>query len=357
MKRLLASLLVILQLFLLNDCKSETQVSSSKEMNIIPQPVSIEKAEGEFTLSKEVGLYIPNQNVPLQLIAESLKARIDAASDFKLALIRGDDREGGVKQIIFALDESMENLGDEGYQLIVQPDKVEIIAPKPAGVFYGVQSLLQLLPPEIENAQAERSQWKIPCVKIMDFPRFKWRGQLRDVVRHFHNLDQLKRNIDNLARLKMNKFHLHLTDDQGWRLEIKSLPKLTEIGAWRVDHNDKLWWERPFPKPGEKATYGGFYTQEEMKALIQYARERNVEIIPEIDLPGHARAFMAAYPEVSCDGAHYDVASGGDERNKDACPAKEVTYQYAEKIFAEVAALFPSKYIHIGGDEARMHGW
>ncbi|RPI03374.1 MAG: beta-N-acetylhexosaminidase, partial [Calditrichaeota bacterium] len=355
MKRFSVGLYVLLSSFL-NPYQSSIAVSHSKTINIIPRPVSVQLLDGEFSLRQDVVIKVVHQDSRLRLIAEKLKTRIEAASDFELAM-NGDDVDPDAKQIVLVLDERFRKLGDEGYQLVVHSDEVIISAAEPAGIFYGVQSLLQLLPPEIEESDAGSSRWQIPCVEIIDYPRFQWRGQLLDVSRHFHSLDHLKRNIDNLARLKMNKMHLHLTDDQGWRIEIKSLPKLTEIGAWRVDHNDKLWWERPFPNPGEKATCGGFYTQEEMKELIRYAQGLYVEIIPEIDLPGHARAFMAAYPEVSCDGAHYDVATGGDERNKDVCPAKDATYEYSEKILTEVAALFPSKYIHIGGDEARMQGW
>jgi len=191
----------------------------------------------------------------------------------------------------------------------------------------------------------------------VDYPRFEWRGQLLDVSRHFHPIDQIKRNLDHLARLKMNRFHWHLTDDQGWRIEIKNLPKLTDIGAWRVDHNDKDWWQREFPQPGEEATYGGYYTQEQIKDIIRYAQERYITIIPELDMPGHSRAFMAAYPEASCDGGPYCVASGGDERNKDLCPGKEITFELVEKVIEEVTALFPTKYYHIGGDECRKHAW
>ncbi|MBN2092670.1 family 20 glycosylhydrolase [candidate division KSB1 bacterium] len=341
-------------LFIFLSCFLKLDGSRAAEINIIPRPVSVRTLAGHFVLDAATQVVV-SSDAELNLIAAKLIQKINAASRFRLNCVT--TLAPANKAIILKLNSSREDLGVEGYELRVSPRQIEIQAVRPAGVFYGVQSLLQLLPVELEDTTLRWDAWQIPGVEIIDYPRFQWRGQLLDVSRHFHTLDHLKRKIDNLARLKMNKFHLHLTDDQGWRLEIKSLPKLTEIGAWRVDHNNKLWWERPFPKPGEKATYGGFYTQEEMQALIQYARERNVEIIPEIDLPGHARAFMAAYPEVSCDGAHYDVASGGDERNKDVCPAKEVTYQYAEKIFAEVAALFPSKYIHIGGDEARMHGW
>lgn len=332
-----------------------TAYNKTSGTQIIPLPVSEKTLDGTFSIDKNVVLFISTPSAKLDLIANKLIKKVNSASRFELVAVKKKPDEK--KTIIFTLDESLIDLGDEGYQLNVLPGKIKIIAPKPAGIFYGMQSFFQLLPPEFDDTSLNRDQWDVPCVEIRDYPRFKWRGQLLDVSRHFHSLDHLKRNIDNLARLKMNIFHLHLTDDQGWRIEIKSLPKLTEIGAWRVDHNDKLWWERPFPKPGEKATYGGFYTQEEMKELIRYAKERNVEIIPEIDLPGHSRAFLAAYPEVSCDGAHYDVASGGDERNKDVCPAKEVTYEYAEKILCEIADLFPSKYIHVGGDEARMRAW
>jgi len=197
----------------------------------------------------------------------------------------------------------------------------------------------------------------LPCVKIFDKPRFAWRGNMLDVSRHFISIDYIKQNLDYLASLKMNKFHWHLTDDQGWRIEIKSYPKLTEIGAWRVDRNQLSWHDRMEQQPDEIATYGGFYTQEQIKGIIEYAGERFIEIIPEIDIPGHSRSAIASYPEISCDEADYKVATGGIMNENTYCPGKEITFEFTEKMLNEVMDLFPSKYMHIGGDECNKDKW
>jgi hexosaminidase len=355
MKAIFSGLLSLLFLFVFAACAPKWIRPKRTVINIIPRPVAVKITDSNFVLDAETRLVIATPDSELRLIAEKLIKKINAASRFQLC--GSPNIVPGKTTILLSLDASLKSLTDEGYQLTVLPQRIEIKAPKPAGVFYGTQSLFQLLPTELENTALQRDRWLVPCVEIVDYPRFPWRGQLLDVSRHFHPLDHIKRNLDQLARLKMNRFHWHLTDDQGWRIEIKSLPKLTGIGAWRVDRNDKLWWQRAFPKPGEKATYGGFYTQAEIKEMIQYARERYITIIPEIDMPGHSRAFIAAYPEVSCDGGPYEVATGGDERNKDLCPGKEITFELVEKIIDEVTALFPAKYYHIGGDECRKPAW
>lgn len=228
-----------------------------------------------------------------------------------------------------------------------------------------MQTLLQLLPAAIESKTLAKTvrTWTLPALWIVDYPRFGWRGIMLDVSRHFFTKDEVKQYIDQIARLKYNTFHWHLTDDNGWRIEIKSLPKLTEIGAWRVARTGHFG-DRPDPKPGEPATYGGFYTQDDIREVIAYAQTRNVTIVPEIDVPGHSMATLAAYPELSCTQAIVSVNPGtpfsdwygnGTFKMKvenTLNPSDEKVYDFLDKVFTEVAALFPNPYIHVGATSA-----
>ncbi|WP_448633157.1 beta-N-acetylhexosaminidase [Pedobacter panaciterrae] len=262
-------------------------------------------------------------------------------------------------------------LGKEGYQLSVTPNHITIKANKPAGLFYGVQSLIQLFPKEIESKEAvENIEWKAPCVEIIDYPRVGWRGLMFDVARHFFTKAEVKQYIDAMVRYKYNILHLHLTDDEGWRIEIKGLPKLTEVGAWNVKKIGEFGNFFP-PAADEPRNYGGFYTQDDIRELVQYAKERFVDIMPEIDVPGHSLAAIASYPELSCTpGAeNYRVRSG--ERIMDwsrgappialvdntLCPANEKVYTFLDTVITQVAQLFPFEYIHMGGDEAPFNFW
>ncbi|MEM6377193.1 MAG: family 20 glycosylhydrolase, partial [Bacteroidota bacterium] len=225
------------------------------------------------------------------------------------------------------------------------------------------QSLLQLMPTDFYGKMAKKTKtFVLPAAQIQDEPTFGWRGFMLDVSRHFFTVDQVKVVLDYMAELKLNRFHWHLADDQGWRLEIKAYPNLTEIGAWRMDYNNtdesiSDWWGRPVQKPGKEATYGGFYTQEEVKDIIAYAKERQIEVIPEIDMPGHAQATIAAYPELGCVNAAPFVATGGVFKNNTYNPGKEATYEFVEKMLNEVMDLFPYEYVHIGGDECNKEQW
>ncbi|HLO83135.1 MAG TPA: family 20 glycosylhydrolase, partial [Chitinophagaceae bacterium] len=243
------------------------------------------------------------------------------------------------------------NGGKEGYELRVSQDAVQIKASTARGVFYGIQTFLQLIP---ANGSKD-----IPAVTIQDAPRFPWRGLMLDVSRHFFTIDQVKRMIDQMVVYKFNLLHIHLTDDQGWRMEIKQLPELTKVGAWRVPRTG-LWWERDCPQEGEVATYGGFYTQQELKDLIAYASARFVDVLPEIDVPGHSLAAIAAYPYLSSTGLNYKVNPGCKfytiEDNA-LCVGKESTFEFLDKVFTEVANVFPFEYIHVGGDECFKGFW
>jgi len=256
-----------------------------------------------------------------------------------------------------------ENLGTEAYELAVEQSVVNITASTTAGVYYALQTIKQLLPVELSgNTKQNKGSCRIPALTIMDKPSFAWRGYMLDVSRHFYGTEDIKKVLDFMAMLKLNRFHWHLTDDQGWRIEIKKHPKLISVGAWRVDHNVtdeniSNWWGRPVQKKGEEATYGGFYTQEEIKEIVDYAKERQIEIVPEIDVPGHSQAILASYPEVSCDNRKYNVATGGVYKDNALCASNPVTYQFLEEVLGEVMDLFPFNYIHIGGDECNKDGW
>ena len=287
-------------------------------------------------------------------LADYFNQIISYASNFQLKVVSEGEGSGEIK---FNLTNPSADFEEEGYHLSVKSRSIEITAKTPAGLFYGLQSLRQLFPVQLEDSTSQNQAWQIPCVEIQDKPRFPWRGEMLDVSRHFLSLDLIRKNIDYMARYKMNTFHWHLTDDQGWRLEIKKYPKLTEIGAWRVDRNEEPWWGRDPAKPGELATYGGYYSQEEIRDIVKYARERFITIVPEIDMPGHSQAAIAAYPEISCDGGPYFVATGGVASGNTYCPGKEVTFEFIDNVLEEVFELFPGAYFHVGGDECNKDAW
>jgi hexosaminidase len=230
-----------------------------------------------------------------------------------------------------------------------------IAANQPAGLFYGVQTLVQLFPKEIESpALVKNIKWEAPCVEITDYPRFGWRGLMFDVTRHFFTKEEVKRYVDDMIRYKYNLLHLHLTDDEGWRIEIKSFPNLTKVGAWRVNKVGEFGTFSP-PLPNEPRNYGGYYTQEDIKELVKYAKERFVNILPEIDVPGHSLAAVVSYPELSCtpEANKYQVRSGEPIMDwshgappialidNTLCPANEKVYDFLDKVLTEVAQLFP----------------
>lgn len=334
-------------------CKNKTEVAGSGDPALIPVPQEMTMGEGSFILTKNAAITLDVKNPQLVAIADYLNNKIAPATGFELPI----EKHGKLE---FKLTDEPA-LGNEGYHLHVKHGDIVLTANRPAGIFYGVQTLLQLLPPEIKSkeAQPKDKKWYIPCVDITDRPRFPWRGLMLDVSRHWFTKEEVMKYIDELAEYKMNVFHWHLTDDQGWRIEIKSLPKLTETGAWRAPRIGQ-WWQREPQLPGEKATYGGFYTQEDIKEVLAYAAERYVRVIPEIDVPGHSQATLVCYPELACIKAPTAVTVGnkfyGEEENT-LCVGKEETFGFMDKVLTEVAALFPDEYIHIGGDECFKGFW
>ncbi|RLT81603.1 beta-N-acetylhexosaminidase [Bacteroides acidifaciens] len=313
--------------------------------NVIPLPHEIVMVDGNsFVVEKDTRILYPENNVLLERNAQFLAKYIEEATGRRLKVEPG---QGGNEEnvIILGLDASIDN--PEGYELTVSSDRVTIKGQAANGVFYGLQTLRKSVP-----AIAYGSDIILPAAVIKDAPRFAYRGMMLDVGRHFFSVDFVKRYIDLLAMHNMNYFHWHLTEDQGWRIEIKKYPRLTEIGSIRKKTGIGSSRTEFDGKP-----YGGFYTQDEIKEIVKYAQEQYVTVIPEIDLPGHMLAALAAYPELGCTGGPYEVACHWGVFSDVLCIGNEKTYEFLEGVLAEVIELFPSKYIHIGGDEAPRTRW
>lgn len=336
-------------------------------ISIIPKPVSFVKGSGHFTLPKIVIIQAEN-NPDLTHTLAFLRQRLSEPTGYKVTTVT-TSANPTIKLLLNAQNDP--KLGNEGYSLSVTPALVTIKANKAAGLFYGTQSLIQMFPVEIESkVQVKNIHWALPVSEVTDYPKLGWRGLMFDVARHFFTKNEVKQYIDAMARYKYNLLHLHLTDDEGWRIEIKGLPKLTEVGAWRVNRTGTFGDFIP-PTADEPRDYGGFYTQDDIRELIKYAKDRFVDIMPEIDVPGHSLAAIAAYPELSCtpEAVNYKPRSG--EKIMDwsggappkalidntLCPANEKVYTFMDTILTQIAELFPFEYIHLGGDEAPINFW
>jgi hexosaminidase len=347
---------------------SSAQRSARRKIALIPQPVSIIENNnlGRFILPAKINIIVP-QNEEVKKSATLFAAQIAAPTGYKVNI-----KEGSIllhQSILFSLSTD-KTIPDEGYKLKVTRTGITLVARKPAGIFYAIQTLLQLLPSGITSkTDLDYDEWDVPAVTIEDHPRFGWRGLMLDVSRHFFTVAQVKDYIDQMVKYKFNLLHLHLTDDQGWRIQIKTLPKLTEVGAWRVDKTGTFGNFIP-PTPDEPRTYGGFYTHDDIKELVKYASDRFVNILPEIDIPGHSLAAIASYPELTCTPGTYTVSSGdrfmiwpgGGQHfygtlDNTLCPAYEKVYDFIDKVFTEIAQLFPFEYIHMGGDETARNFW
>lgn len=336
-------------------------------LSLIPEPVSVITHEGSFQLPAEVRIAAP-AGEDTRFVKSLLEEKLGAAPGRLVRWVTGD-READIVLMLNNADDA--ETGEEGYRLQVTPQQITLRANKPAGLLYGVQTLFQLMPPQIEGgSRDEGTEWQIPLVEIVDYPRVGWRGLMLDVARHFFTVEEVKQYIDMMVKYKYNMFHWHLTDDEGWRIEIKSLPKLTEVGAWRPE---QIGWFGDFtpPSPDAPKTYGGYYTHDQIREVIRYAAERNIQVMPEIDVPGHSSAALAAYPELACfpgSGDHFvrtgapflDWNTGGRPAaifENTLNPASEKVYAFMDKVLTEVAALFPFEYIHTGGDEAPYTFW
>ncbi|HEY0769702.1 MAG TPA: beta-N-acetylhexosaminidase, partial [Sphingobacteriaceae bacterium] len=317
---------------------------SKLELNIIPAPKSVNLKTGRFLINHRTGIQYETDNE--KHLAQMLQIFIKESYGFDLRVVKGTSPKNGY--IIFNSTQYKGN-NDEGYTLTIAPANI-VISGKKAGLFYGLQSFLQVLPNE------KPSLLYVPAVEIVDEPRFKYRGMHLDVALNFFPAEFVKKFIDMMAQYKLNSFHWHLTEDQGWRIQIKKYPELTNKGAWRAQ---TLIGNLQNPLGYDGIPHGGFYTQDQIREVVAYASERHVNIIPEIELPGHCTAALAAYPFLACENnpGPFKVTEGWGIYDEVFCAGKESTFEFLEDVFTEVIDLFPGKYIHIGGDEARKKRW
>jgi hexosaminidase len=303
---------------------------------LIPLPVSVRPSGGVFLLGAESDIYVDAQSAELAQIGEFLAARLNASTGYALQVVTSGQAPPKGSLHLTSRDADP-TLGQEGYLLTITPDLVTIGAPYPAGVFWGVQTLRQLLPPSIESSTPRPGPWPVAAGVIRDRPRFAWRGAMLDVARHFFGVEDLKRFVDHIAYYKLNRLHLHLTDDQGWRIMIHAWPELAARGG----------------STAVGGGAGGYFTQADYAGIVAYARSRYVVVVPEIDMPGHTNAALASYPELNCDGVARPLYTGFDVGFSSLCVDKEVTYRFIEDTLGELAALTPGAYLHIGGDETQ----
>jgi len=296
--------------------------------SLIPKPATLLPGTGEFKLSPDVKIFSQTGHDEMVSIAHLLSDHLEQASGTRMTIVDRPDQEAGNIRLTLNGDTA---LGEEGYELSIKPDGVQLNANRPAGLFYGVQTLRQLLPAH------PTATLSLPAVSIRDIPRFTWRGAMLDVVRHFFGVGDVKRYIDLLAHYKLNRLHLHLTDDQGWRIEIKSWPRLTQVGG----------------RTQVGGAGGGYYTQEQYREIVEYARSRYVMIVPEIDTPGHTNAALASYAELNSSEEAPALYEGRQVGFSTLWINSEITYQFLDDVIRELAALTPTPYIHIGGDEAQ----
>ena len=347
---------------------SISSLRAQSHINVIPEPVSTIVKDGVFSLPEQFTVQIPNQP-EVNYIGRYLENKLATATGYSIEVKNTNQVKADI--VLKLNKENDPEIGNEGYKLDVTQNQVLITANEPSGLFYGVQTLLQLFPKEIEGLEvAGNITWEIPNIEIIDYPRFEWRGLMLDVSRHFFTKEEVKQYIDAMVRYKYNVLHMHLTDDEGWRIEIKGYPRLTEVGAWNVKKVGNFGSFIP-PTPDEPKDYGGFYTQEDIKELVAYAKDRFVNILPEIDVPGHSLATVVSYPELSCtpEANTYQVRSGEPIMDwsqgappiafvdNTLCPANEKVYEFLDTVISQVAELFPFEYIHMGGDEAPINFW
>jgi hexosaminidase len=328
--------------------------ADTNALSVIPLPQKIQQLGGSFQLAPDTRIYVDFASRKTGIL---LAERLRPSTGWPLKVSRKFFSSAPVKGGIFLTTKNAgTNLGAEGYSLTVAPDSVVIRAPTQAGLFYGAQTLLQLLPPAIFSAKPVAGNWEIPCAQIEDWPRFKWRGLMLDVARHFYSKPEVEQILDVMASQKLNMFHWHLADDQGWRIEISKYPELTRISSWRAG----IGWELD-PKSATaydtNGRYGGFYTQRDIREVVAYAAARHITIVPEIEMPGHSTAALAAYPQFSCTGGPFEPEIKGGVFQGIYCTGNEGTYVFLQNVLKEVFQLFPGKYIHVGGDEVPTNTW
>ena len=327
--------LALCVVFIMTGCKEQHAPTDLTKEDLIPLPVSIEATGDVFEINAKTSVLIDGESQELLRIAEYLagKLRPSTGFDLKVTSSKGDPADGN---IFLTTSEADSTLGEEGYELIITDDLLTVAAPNPAGLFMGIQTLRQLFPDSIELRTVQKRRWEIATGKIRDYPTYKFRSSMLDVARHFFGVEDVKRYIDLIADYKLNALHLHLSDDQGWRIEIKSWPRLATHGGSTAVGGGK----------------GGYYTQDQYKEIVQYAADRYITIIPEIDMPGHTNAALSSYPELNCNGKATDLYTGIEVGFSTFCVDKEVTYKFVDDVVRELAEITPGPYIHLGGDES-----
>ena len=329
---------LLLIILTVTSCENYESVPVAYDISIIPKPVFLKQLGGAFLLNEKTSFVSSNEAE--DKIASYFKEKIKRSTGFTLDINR---KKSEANNIIFQIDKNL-GMNDEGYVLNTSTDGIVIKSKHLQGLFYGMQTVMQLLPPEIEsNSLVSNVKWMVPNVEIKDQPEFGWRGLNLDVSRHFSSVDFIKKQLDILSLFKINKFQWHLTDDQGWRIEVKKYPKLTTISSKR--------------KNDDGSTYGKYYTQEDIKEVVAYAEKRFIDVMPEIDVPGHVVSVLAAYPDLSCREKHLETRVLWGVDSNILCAGKEKTFNFLEDVFNEIVPLFPFEYIHIGGDEVPKDEW
>ncbi len=353
------TLLLISILFSSCSCNQKAEDSA---ISIIPKPQMLEITNGSFVISGELQIVTNWDDDEIKNAVKQFSNILNKSTNTDIKLVKEISSDKKISNIVInQIDNN--SLGEEGYNLSVTSKNISIEANRANGVFYAFQTILQLLPPQIfSESKVVDLDLTLQCVEITDQPRFAWRGLLFDVARYFFPKEYIKKQLDYLAMHKMNVYHWHLTDDQGWRIEIKKYPKLTEVGAWRKDTVAYKPWMASLTelrKTNKDNNYGGYYTQDDIKEIVKYAADRFITIVPEIEMPGHCISSFAAYPELSCTEQHYNVSGKGTgHKNRKAyCTGNEEVFTFLENVLTEVIELFPSEYIHIGGDEVNYISW
>ncbi|MDP6339743.1 MAG: beta-N-acetylhexosaminidase [Candidatus Marinimicrobia bacterium] len=341
MRKLLSTCFIAVSILVLNGCGAGDQIN---QIGFVPLPTEISLEKGETTINQEWAIIENGGHDDLRSLKELLAENL--AVDYGISV----SRQGGQK-IALNIEPDNPTFGKEGYALAVSEDGVKINAGTPNGIFYGIQTLRQLL----DSGDKTDGGITINQLTVNDAPRFQWRGMHLDVARHFFDVKFVKRYIDYLAMHKMNIFHWHLTEDQGWRVAIDQYPKLAEISAYRDESLIGHYRDKPRQYDGKR--YGGFYSKDEMREVVQYAKGRYITVVPEIEMPGHAKAALAAYPELSCTGGPHKVEKLWGVHKEVFCAGKKETFEFLENVLTEVATIFPGPYVHIGGDECPKNRW
>lgn len=339
MKKLLPLLLLLINVYAL-------RAQNAQPLSIVPYPISVTTLASKFVISKNTVIRIDANNAELRQIAQTMAGELKNHVGGMVAIATNNSGKVA-NSIVLTLNHTADTLGDEGYKLSVHPGGIVISANKPQGIFYGLQTFKQLLPVKANNATIT-----IPATDIIDKPRFKWRGLMLDVGRYFYSVDFIKKYLDYMAMYKLNTFHWHLTEDHGWRIEIKKYPKLTQVGAWRAGTQFDRATNQVDNNP-----HGGYYTQDQVREIVAYAKDRYITVVPEIEMPGHSLAALVAYPELSCTGGPFKMPVLWGIQKDVYCPGNEQTFTFLQDVLTEVAALFPGPVIHIGGDECPKDRW